>query len=70
MYHAIENWQESGLIQVKFSKQEGLLAKAFCYWLRKYRSENTTAVPVANNAAFIPVSVSGISKMLFSLNSN
>jgi hypothetical protein len=61
MYQAIEKWQGSGLTQVKFCEQERLSAKAFCYWLRKYRSEKTTAIPVANNEAFIPVSVSDTS---------
>lgn len=58
MYEAIKRWQESGLTQVKFCIQENLSAKSFCYWLRKYRSENP--VPVTNNETFIPVSVPGI----------
>ena len=64
MYHAIEKWQESGLTQVKFCKQEQLSAKAFCYWLRKYRSEKARAIPTTeNNSAFIPVSLSGTSNI-------
>lgn len=59
MYVAIEKWQASGLSQVKFCKQEKLSAKAFCYWLRKYRSEKTRAVPAGNDSSFIPVSLSG-----------
>ena len=59
MYLAIEKWQESGLSQVKFCKQEELSAKVFCYWLRKYRSEKVSAVPANNTSAFIPVSLSG-----------
>ena len=62
MYRAIEKWQESGLTQVKFCKQERLSAKAFCYWLRKYRSEKAGTVPTTeNNSAFIPVSLSDTS---------
>lgn len=70
MYHAIEKWQGSGLTQVKFCKQEKLSAKAFCYWLRKYRSENTRAVPAENNSAFIPVSLSGASTIGAALQPN
>lgn len=59
MYHAIEKWQGSELSQVKFCKQEELSTKAFCYWLRKYRSEKAKSVPAENNSTFIPVSLSG-----------
>jgi hypothetical protein len=63
MYRAIKKWEKSGLTQVKFCKQEQLSPKAFCYWLRKYRSENATSVPFANKEAFIPVSLPGRGNM-------
>lgn len=60
MYLAIEQWQESGLSQIKFCSHEDLSVKTFSYWFRKYKNEKGVS-PLSNNRArrgFIPIKVS------------
>lgn len=56
MYLAIEIWQESGLSQYKYCKQEGMSRNTFKYWLNKYRNETGKSFPTTNS--FIPVHLS------------
>jgi len=57
MYLGIEMWQESGLSQYAWCKQNDLSRNTFKYWLNKYRSDKKQASPVAPKA-FLPVEFS------------
>ena len=57
MYLGIEMWQESGLSQYAWCKQNHLSRNTFKYWLNKYRSDKKRATTVAPKA-FVPVEFS------------
>lgn len=58
MYLAIELWQESGLSQRAYCKQEGLTRSSFEYWLKKYRREDNQRRSSNIPNTFIPVEIS------------
>jgi len=39
MYAWIESWQQSGISQNRFCKEEKLSSSTFNYWLKKYKQE-------------------------------
>lgn len=55
MYMAIEMWQESGLTQYSWCKQNNLSRNTFKYWLNKYRNDKKQVTSVKT---FLPVKVS------------
>lgn len=57
MYALILEWENSGLCQEKFFKQQGICKSTFGYWRKKYLKE-TGRSRVKNN--FIPVKVGAI----------
>jgi len=59
MFALIKSWQQSGLSQHQFCKQEKLSTSTFGYWLKKYKYEkadgnNKTKKP---DKTFLPVKV-------------
>jgi hypothetical protein len=46
----IKQWQETGMTQVAFCREQKISDKVFGYWYRKYKKEN-------NQNSFLPVQV-------------
>jgi len=59
MYAWIESWQQSGISQNRFCKEEKLSSSTFNYWLKKYKQEKDRSTPANNNPVktFLPVEV-------------
>ena len=60
MYARIEAWQQSGLSQNRFCKDENLSTSTFNYWLKKYKREKdqTNQTDIKPVKTFLPVEVS------------
>ena len=59
MYAWIESWQQSGISQNRFCKEEKLSSSTFNYWLRKYKQGKDRSIHANNNPVktFLPVEV-------------
>ena len=54
-YRMIKQWQETGMTQTDFCKENNISIKVFGYWYRKYKKEH-------NQNNFLPVHVKAESK--------
>jgi len=52
MYAWIESWQQSGISQIRFCKEEKLSSSTFNYRLRKYKQEKDRAVYTNSKPGF------------------
>ncbi len=59
MYAWIESWQQSGISQNRFCKEEKLSSSTFNYWLKKYKQEKDRDTQADNHPVntFLPVEV-------------
>ncbi len=59
MYAWIESWQQSGISQNRFCKEENLSTSTFNYWFKKYKQEKDRATHANSNPVktFLPVEV-------------
>ena len=59
MYLAVEKWQESGLSQSKFCKEERITFHIFKYWHKKFIKEKGQSKVAKKKSAkkFIPVKI-------------
>jgi hypothetical protein len=48
----IESWQQSGISQNRFCKEEKLSSSTFNYWLKKYKQEKDRSTHANNNPEF------------------
>ena len=56
MYLAIELWNESGLSQQKYCRQNDIVYNTFKYWVKKYNGERKPPMPTQVKT-FLPVQV-------------
>ena len=59
MYAWIESWQQIGISQNRFCKEEKLSSSTFNYWLKKYKQEKDRSTHANKNPVktFLPVEV-------------
>jgi hypothetical protein len=48
MFQVIEAWKASGLNQMAYCKQKGILYHVFHYWYKVYRDEQQIATPATS----------------------
>ncbi len=53
MFPLVEQWQQSGLSQKQFSKENNIKYHSFTYWVKRYRQHQH------RQDGFIPVELSG-----------
>ena len=54
-FHHIEHWEQSGLSQAEYARQQGLSIKSFGYYRRRYNRQQPLSVKP--NVSLLPVSV-------------
>ncbi len=54
-FQHIEQWEQSGLSQTEYARQQGLSIKSFGYYRRRYNSKQS--LPVSPAVSLLPVNV-------------